>query len=145
MSDRSAAASDGELAHDSAAGANPVSGEAKVLTGEKAGKDEPARATAVEHADATAKPLSSRIDELKALQAAMLADRKRVSKDLRNFEKRRKRLKASARRLSNDDLTEVMLMREATRMAAETGSDFAASASSASPQKKKKKGADGEA
>ena len=59
--------------------------------------------------------LSKKIDELKAKQAAMLAERKRVTKDLRNCEKRRKRLKANARRLSDEDLAEVMRMREHTK------------------------------
>ena len=59
--------------------------------------------------------LCDRIKELKAKQAAMLAERKRITKDLRNHEKRRKRLKANARRLSDEDLTEVIRMREDTR------------------------------
>ena len=59
--------------------------------------------------------LCDRIKELKAKQAAMLAERKRITKDLRNHEKRRKRLKANARRLSDEDLTEVIRIREDTR------------------------------
>ena len=56
--------------------------------------------------------LSKKILDLKMQQAAMLAERKRVTKDLRNLEKRRKRLKSNARRLSDDDLAEVLRMRE---------------------------------
>lgn len=59
--------------------------------------------------------LSTKIEELKAKQTAMLAERKRLTKDLRNAEKRRKRLKSNARRLSDEDLAEVLRMREHVR------------------------------
>ena len=83
------------------------------------------------------KALSKKIEELKAKQAAMLAERKRVTKDLRNAEKRRKRLKTNARRLSDEDLAEVMRMREHTKRNGEGQSSL--SSTSASCGKKKGK------
>lgn len=81
--------------------------------------------------------LSKRIDDLKAKQAAMLAERKRVTKDLRNCEKRRKRLKANARRLSDEDLAEVLRMREDTKKMDEQQEHESGSASKGSKRKER--------
>ena len=81
--------------------------------------------------------LSKKIDDLKAKQAAMLAERKRVTKDLRNCVKRRKRLKANARRLSDEDLAEVMRMREDTKKVDEQQEQESGSGSKGSKKKEK--------
>lgn len=80
--------------------------------------------------------LSKKINELKAKQAAMLAERKKVTRDLRNHEKRRKRLKANARRLSDEDLAEVLRMREDTKKSTEDTESVPATSST--PSKKQK-------
>ena len=61
--------------------------------------------------------LTERIDQMKAKQQAMVQERKRLTKDLRNAEKKRRRLRLNARRLSNEDLMVVLNMREAERPA----------------------------
>lgn len=66
-------------------------------------------------------PLAKKINDLKQQQAAMLAERKRITKDLRNLEKRRKRLKTNARRLSDEDLAEVMRLRQHSKGTEESG------------------------
>ena len=81
--------------------------------------------------------LSKKIADLKAKQTAMLAERKRVTKDLRNCEKRRKRLKANARRLSDEDLAEVMRMREDTKKVDEQQEHESGSASKGSKKTEK--------
>ena len=86
--------------------------------------------------------LSRNIDALKAQQAAMLAERKRVTKDLRNCEKRRKRLKANARRLSDEDLAEVLRMREDTKKVEEKPENKCAG--SETVEKKQKKATHGD-
>lgn len=55
--------------------------------------------------------MSQHIDRLKAEQARLRADRKRVAKELKNASKRKSRLKRKARMLSNEDLLTVLLMR----------------------------------
>ena len=57
--------------------------------------------------------LASRIDALKQEQAELLAKKKQCAKDLRNAEKRRRRLKKKARTLSADDLEQLLAMRTA--------------------------------
>ena len=138
MSGREDERCDGDAADDGAAGAIALPLPKTAVAPTTSAKADEKEATPTANGDAAPKPLSTKIDELRALQAEMLAARKRVSKDLRNFEKRRKRLKANARRLSNDDLAEVILMREATQSAAETSAETSASSSSASPKKKTK-------
>ena len=50
-------------------------------------------------------------EELEKLRA----DRKRVQKDLKNAQRRKRRLKGKARQLTNTDLLEVLLMRQADK------------------------------
>ena len=59
-------------------------------------------------------PLLTGIARLKAEQALLRAERKRVVKELKNAEKRRTRLRKRARQLSDADLVAVLQMREAT-------------------------------
>ena len=142
MSDRGDAASDDERAGNPE-GAIALSGEtAEVATSKPAAADAEAAAApsaAIEGAATAPKSLSDRIQDLKTLQQAMNAEKKRVTKDLRNHEKRRKRLKLNARRLSNDDLAEVILLREAAREAGSATTTGAASSSSSSTKKGKEK------
>ena len=56
-------------------------------------------------------PLDSKIDEMKGNAKALKAERKRVAKDLRNAEKRRRRLRARCKELPAEDLLEVLAMR----------------------------------
>ena len=72
--------------------------------------------------------LLSSIGRLKAEQAALRAEKKKVTTELRNAEKRRARLKKKARQLSDHDLTVVLQMRNDTATTA---------ASKESVQKKK--------
>ena len=83
-------------------------------------------------------PLLTGIARLKAEQAHLRAERKRVIKELKNAEKRRARLRKRARQLSDADLIAVLQMREATtgQSAADgtTGAaDAAASSAAAAP------------
>lgn len=55
--------------------------------------------------------LGSRIDALKREQAELLAKKKQCMKDLKNAERRRRRLKKKARNLSVDDLKQLLDMR----------------------------------
>ena len=138
MSDREDARCDGDVEDDGAASATAVPVSKTTVEPTTSATTAGTETTPSAGGDAAPKPLSTKIDELRALQAEMLAARKRVSKDLRNFEKRRKRLKTNARRLSNDDLAEVILMREATQSTAESSAETSASSSTASPKKKAK-------
>ena len=45
----------------------------------------------------------------------MRADRKRIQKELKNAQRRKRRLKEKARQLTNTDLVEVLLMRQAEK------------------------------
>ena len=59
-------------------------------------------------------PLLTGIARLKATQAQLRAERKRVVRELRNAQKRRTRLCKRARQLSDADLVAVLQMREVT-------------------------------
>jgi|APCry1669189034_1035192.scaffolds.fasta_scaffold55534_2 hypothetical protein len=59
--------------------------------------------------------LGGQIDKLRHARAALAADRKRLMKELKNAEKRRRRLKQRAQSLSTDDLVAVMQMRAAQK------------------------------
>ena len=61
--------------------------------------------------------LSSRISDLKESKAALKKERQQVLKDLHNAERRRRRLKRKAKELPNDDLMEVLAMRQEERRA----------------------------
>ena len=79
--------------------------------------------------------LGSRIDALKKEQAELLAKKKQCMKDLKNAERRRRRLKKKARNLSVDDLKQLLDMRGPGEME-ETA---VGAAPSVSPKKKQKK------
>lgn len=59
------------------------------------------------HADS----VNGDIDRLLAMQKELKAERKRVAKDLKNAQRRRKRLKHRARLLSSEDLHKVLSLR----------------------------------
>ena len=61
--------------------------------------------------------ISTRIAELKAEQAAIQKQRKEVAKNLRNAERRKQRLKAKARQLTDEDLVAVLMLRRQQRTA----------------------------
>jgi len=60
----------------------------------------------------SAPSLSSRIDGLKAEQTALLLQKKRLAKDLRNAERKRRRLKQKAKTLSDEDLVQLLALRQ---------------------------------
>ena len=62
--------------------------------------------------------LTGAIDSLKTEQHRVREERKRLAKELKNAQRRKRRLKGKARQLSNDDLLAVLLMREETAAAA---------------------------
>lgn len=61
---------------------------------------------------ASAPTLTSRIDGLKAEQTALLQQKKRLAKDLRNAERKRRRLKQKAKTLSDEDLVQLLALRQ---------------------------------
>jgi len=75
-------------------------------------------------------PILPQIEALKKEQAAIRAERKRVSNELRNMEKKRSRLKTRAKLLSDQDLLQVLQMRKqykANKAATSTDAEPAAS------------------
>ncbi len=70
--------------------------------------------------------LAQSIELLKKQQAAIRAERKKVSKDLKNASKRASRLKKRARALTDDDLMQVIKMRHTTTETKATSSTAAA-------------------
>ena len=56
--------------------------------------------------------LDDKIATMKAAQKKLKLDRKRVAKELRNAEKRRRRLRARCKELPAEDLLEVLAMRQ---------------------------------
>lgn len=82
-------------------------------------------------------PLLKKIERLKTEQTAMRKRRKELTKDLKNAEKRRTRLRKRARQLSDADLREVLEMRrpEQEHLAAAAGAaaEPASSSTSARP------------
>ena len=56
--------------------------------------------------------LNADIANMRREQARVRGERKRLAKEMRNAQRRKKRLKTKARQLSNDDLLAVLLMRE---------------------------------
>ena len=75
--------------------------------------------------------LLSGIARLKAEQKALRDERKRVSKELRNAEKKRQRLKRKAKELTDKDLLEVLELRAVTRSAKSSAASAAAPSSGA--------------
>ena len=77
---------------------------------------------AAEDAPATPQPGSSTLDaaieELKEQQAKLLKERKKVTSDLKNAARKRRRLKEKARNLSDADLVELMALRHKDRKGA---------------------------
>ena len=61
--------------------------------------------------------LTRQIAELKAQQAQMLEQKKRLAKDIRNAERKRKRIKDRARQLTDEDLVAVLMMRKEIKRA----------------------------
>ena len=61
------------------------------------------------------KSLADSIMALREEQEKLRADRKRVQKDLKNAQRRKRRLKGRARQLTNTDLLQVLLMRQADK------------------------------
>ena len=61
------------------------------------------------------KTLADSILSLREEQLRMRVDRKRIQKELKNAQRRKRRLKDKARQLTNTDLVEVLLMRQAEK------------------------------
>ena len=58
-----------------------------------------------------ASDLASKIQALRKQQQEYIAERKRIARELRNAERKRRRLKERAKTLSNSDLAEVIALR----------------------------------
>jgi molecular chaperone GrpE (heat shock protein) len=56
--------------------------------------------------------LSEGITTLRHEQAKLRAERKRVAAELKNAQRRKRRLRTKARQLSNEDILAVLLMRQ---------------------------------
>ena len=63
------------------------------------------------HKPADVEQLGDAITRLKGEQEAVCADRKRVTKELKNAQKRKQRLKKRAKQLSDADLVSVLQLR----------------------------------
>ena len=61
------------------------------------------------------KTLNEWIMKLREEQTAQRAERKRIAQELKNTQRRKRRLQSRARQLTNSDLMEVLLMREADK------------------------------
>ena len=70
--------------------------------------------------------LCKQIADLKAEQIANRIARAKVQKDLKNAQRRRRRLKTKVRQLTNEDLLAVMVMRSEDRGEAAAGAALAA-------------------
>ena len=78
-------------------------------------------------------PLLAGIARLKTEQAELRAERKRISKELKNAERRRTRLRKQARQLSDADLVAVIQMRDTDAGTRSTSAAPAGANSSAGP------------
>ncbi len=72
------------------------------------------------------KSLLGQMEDLKVAQTATRERRKQISRDLRHVQSRKRRLKARARQLNNDDLAAVQLMRADVEAAAAADPEAAA-------------------
>ena len=90
-------------------GSEPAAAQTSVMTSVAAASDAPA--AILNSFD----PILPQIEALKKEQAAIRAERKRVSNELRNMQKRRSRLKTRAKLLSDGDLVQVLQMRKQFR------------------------------
>ena len=70
--------------------------------------------------------LLQQIQKLKAEQKAARERRKVVNKEIKNAERRQRRLKTRARQLTNDDLLEVVMLRGDARASTAQSSSAAA-------------------
>ena len=61
--------------------------------------------------DASKASLNAKIEGLKKQQADMTSNKKKLAKDLRNEERKRRRLKDRAKQLTDDDLLQVLRLR----------------------------------
>lgn len=72
--------------------------------------------------------LTTAINGLKTDQQRLKDEKKRLAKELKNQQRRKRRLKGKARQLSNEDLLAVLLMREESMAAANPDADLATDA-----------------
>ena len=106
-----------------------------VAAGEAIGKEPELAASPSKKPRVMAVPLPSapsiadRIGALKAQQLEVQRQRKDIQKSLRNAERRRQRLKAKARQLTDDDLVAVQMLRGNKKGYAELDAASAAAAS----------------
>ena len=75
--------------------------------------------------------LNGAIEKLKEEQARVNDEKKRLAKEFKNQQRRKRRLKGKARQLSNEDLLAVLLMREERQAAV---SSTAASSTDPAPR-----------
>ena len=69
------------------------------------------------------KSLSEGINTFKNEQAKLRAERKRVAAELKNAQRRKRRLRTKARQLSNEDILAVLLIRQEQGTAQATGDE----------------------
>ena len=87
-------------------------GDAASKSGAAASAEPESSATSILDALCTLEPrLDGRIGDMKARAKELKAERKRIAKELRNAEKRRRRLRARCKELPAEDLLEVLAMR----------------------------------
>lgn len=106
MSSAAAASSDPSVSVDSTSG---TSAESDAPRAAVAGEDD--FAAKVEALMDGRGGLLAQIDALKREQAEARRVRQKIARDLRNAQRRKRRLKTKARMLTNDDLVAVLLMR----------------------------------
>ena len=123
-------ASDGHAAG-SAAGSAAASSSSNVTDRRIAAIGSQLRATAAEDGGAI-ESLATKIAEMRAEQGRLRDVRKRQAAELKNLQRRKRRLKGKARQLSNEDLLAVLLMRQPSASAASSSSGAAASSSACS-------------
>ena len=79
--------------------------------------------------------INERIADLKKLQQEQKATRQRVAKELRNEERKRRRLKERAKQLTDEDLLAVLCLRRGTKRGPESASqDTAANSQETVPR-----------
>ena len=76
--------------------------------------------------------LSASIADMEREQQRMREERKRAAAELKNVQRRKRRLKTKARQLSNEDLLAVLLLRQEQRAALEQGEECGSSRGAAS-------------
>ena len=121
-----------------AAVAPPTSASSSTVSGDDERPMTPRAAVPPSAGTTPSQSLNASIDRLKLEQHRLKTSKKQIVKELRNAERKRRRLRERARQLTDEDLLSVMLMRkekkkEATAAAASENEDTKAEACAAVP------------